>query len=54
MEKHGKWKYEGENLRPSKKYVTFLRVIGGIYLAVAAAALVLGIVYLIINIQPLI
>ncbi len=45
-----KWKSEGENLRPSKKYVTFLRVVGGIYLAVAAAALVFGIGYLIINI----
>lgn len=45
-----KWKSEGENLRPSKKYITFLRVIGGIYLAVAAAALVFGIVYLINNI----
>ena len=45
-----KWKSEGENLRPSKKYITFLRVCGGIYLAFAAAALVFGIGYLIINI----
>ncbi len=45
-----KWKSEGENLRPSKKYITFLRVIGGFYLAVAAAVLIFGIVYLINNI----
>ena len=39
-----KWKSTGDNLEPSKSYVTFLRVFGGIILALCAAALIYAIV----------
>lgn len=40
----------GRKLKNVKKVYNILRVCGGIYLAVAAAALVFGIGYLIINV----